>query len=327
MTVGVRPEQFAPLAVMSRSGVDESVHFGAVVGLNSDGSDAFAVGDPAATIYPRSSTKPLQALAMVRAGLSLPSELLALVCASHNGEQVHLDGVRAILASAGLDESALGNTVGHPLDIESQHQAIRDGVAKSPLQMNCSGKHAGMLATCKVNGWPLEGYLNESHPLQQAITDAVPTVAGESAAAIGVDGCGAPAHVVTLRGLARVFRSIAIGDAGDAGTQVYKAMSQHPYMVGGRGRHVTAIVSSVKGLFAKDGAEAVYAAALPDGRAVALKVSDGGGRGEPTVLLAALEQLGVDVSHVPESVHEIALGHGKPVGRLRAVCFGDTIGA
>ena len=148
MTVGVRPEQFAPLAVMSRSGVDESVHFGAVVGLNSDGGDAFAVGDPNVTIYPRSSTKPLQALAMVRAGLSLPPELLALVCASHNGEQVHLDGVRAILAGAGLDESALGNTAGHPLDIESQHQAIRDGVAKSPLQMNCSGKHAGMLATC-----------------------------------------------------------------------------------------------------------------------------------------------------------------------------------
>lgn len=327
MTVGVRPEQFAPLAVMSRSGVDESVHFGAVIGLNADGSDAFAVGDPAVTIYPRSSTKPLQALAMVRAGLALPPELLALVCASHNGEEAHLNGVRKILAGAGLDESALGNTAGHPLDVESQQKAIREGVAKTPLQMNCSGKHAGMLATCKVNGWSLDGYLDQSHPLQSAITDVVPTVAGESAAAIGVDGCGAPAHVVTLRGLARAFRAIAVGDAGGAGSQVYIAMSQHPYMVGGRGRHVTAIVSSVQGLFAKDGAEAVYAAALPDGRAVALKISDGSGRGEPTVLLAALAQLGIDVSRVPDTVHEIALGHGKPVGRLRAVCFGDAAGA
>ena len=327
MTVGVRPKQFAPLAVMSRSGVDESVHFGAVIGLNRDGSDAFAIGDPTVTIYPRSSTKPLQALAMVRAGLTLPPELLALVCASHNGEDVHLDGVRRILAGAELDESALGNTAGHPLDVESQQQAIREGVAKSPLQMNCSGKHAGMLATCKINGWSLDGYLEESHPLQRVITDAIPTVAGENATAIGTDGCGAPAHVVTLRGLARSFRSIAVGDAGDAGNQVYTAMSQHPYMVGGRGRHVTAIVSSVNGLFAKDGAEAVYAAALPDGRAVALKISDGSGRGEPTVLLAALAQLGVDVSQVSDTVHEIALGHGKPVGRLRTVCFGDVAGA
>ena len=100
---GVEPSQFAPVAVIDRNGVDESIHFGAVVCLDQSGDIAFSIGDPQVLVYPRSSTKPLQALAMVRSGLTLPPEQLALVCASHNGEKVHLDTARAILATAGLD--------------------------------------------------------------------------------------------------------------------------------------------------------------------------------------------------------------------------------
>lgn len=316
---GVSPQQFAPLAVVSRSGVDESVHFGALVALQPNGEMSFSIGDPRVAIYPRSSTKPFQALAMVRSGLSLSPQQLALVCASHNGEALHLETARQILASAGLGEDALLNTVDFPLHVASAHEAIRRGDAKSSLQMNCSGKHSGMLATCVINGWPLDSYLNVNHPLQQAITDTITETTQQEPLAIGIDGCGAPAHVVELVGLARAMRAIAVGDAGTAGTRVFEAMSQHPYVVGGEGRHVTTIVSHVPGLFAKDGAESVYVAATSTGHAVALKMSDGSGRATPTVLLAALQRLGVDTSGVPDSIREVVLGHGQPVGDVRAV--------
>lgn len=319
---GVSPSQFAPVAVIDRNGVDESIHYGAVVCLGAGGDIEFAVGDPGVLIYPRSSTKPLQALGMVRSGLSLPPEQLALVCASHNGEKIHQDTARAILATQGLHESALHNTKSWPLHEKSQHAAIHDDIPKSSIQMNCSGKHSGMVVTCAINKWDMESYLEQSHPLQQRITDTIPEVAGEEAAAIGTDGCGAPAHVISLAGLARAVRSMATGAAGDSGLQIHRAMSQHSYMVGGEKRDVTAICTGIPGLMAKDGAESVYVAALTDGRAVALKISDGSSRGLPTVLLAALRRLGVDTSGVPDSVAEIAYGHGKPVGRVRALGFG-----
>lgn len=317
--MGVRGEQFAPLAVASRNGVDESVHFGALVALNSDGSRAFSVGDPDIEIFPRSSTKPFQALAMVRSGLSLDAEHLALVCASHNGEPIHQRIATEILASVGLDETALANTHDYPLHVESAHQAIREGKAKSSLQMNCSGKHAGMLATCVINGWSTHDYLAQEHPLQQVITQTIAEVTAMTPPAIGIDGCGAPAHVVGLSHLAHGLRAIATGGAGDSGRDVFTAMSQYPELIGGTGRHVTGIVSAIPGLCAKDGAESVYVAAMDDGRAVALKMSDGSGRAIATVLLGALAKLGVDVSDVPAYVDEVVLGHGRHVGRVRAI--------
>ena len=318
---GISPSQFVPVAVVSRSGVDESAHFGAVVCLGRNGDIEFSLGDPHTQIFPRSSTKPLQALAMVRSGLSLPAEKLALVCSSHNGEAIHQQTALAILAEFGLDETALGNTHAYPMHTQSAHEAIRAGLPTSALQMGCSGKHSGMVATCVINGWSVENYLEQDHPLQQAITCTVAEVTGHDAFAIGIDGCGAPAHVVELVGLARAMSAMATGTAGESGTQVYNAMSQFPYMVGGKGRDVTTIVSGIDGLFAKDGADAVYAAALPDGRAVALKMSDGFGRGSQTVLLAALQKLGVDISHVDNSIVETVYGHGKPVGSVRAIGF------
>lgn len=317
--MGVDGEQFAPLAVVSRNGIDESVHFGALVALNTDGSLAFSVGDPQIEIFPRSSTKPFQALAMVRSGLVLDAEHLALVCASHNGEQIHQRIATEILTSVGLDETALANTHDYPLHVDSAHLAIRQGKAKSSLQMNCSGKHAGMLATCVINGWSTKDYLAQDHPLQQVITQTITQVTEMTPSAIGIDGCGAPAHVVGLTNLARGLRAIATGDAGDAGREVFTAMSQYPDLIGGTGRHVTGIVSAVSGLCAKDGAESVYVAAMNDGRAVALKMSDGSGRATATVLLAALAKLGVDVSGVPAYVDELVLGHGHTIGRVRAL--------
>jgi L-asparaginase II len=313
---------YRPLAVTSRSGVDESVHWGAVVCLDPDGAIDAAIGDPQVVIYPRSSNKPMQAVAMVRAGLDLPPDLLALVCASHDGTPTHLAAAQRILATAGLDESALGNTADLPLDPAAAEQVLRAGGARTALQMNCSGKHSGMVATCVRNGWEHDTgrYLDTDHPLQQAITSVLADLASEPIAHIGVDGCGAPAHMLSLVGLARAFRAIATAAPGTAEQAVYAAMTAHPEMVGGMRRDVTTFMRHVPGLMAKDGAEGVMAAALPDGRAIALKIADGASRARPAVLVAALERLGVPFdSELAELVAEPIRGHGRPVGSVRAV--------
>ncbi len=314
------PESFAPVAITRRSGCDESVHFGAVVGLSTGGEIAFAVGDPTASIYPRSSNKPMQATAMVRAGLQLPPELLALVCASHDGTPAHLDVARRILATAGLDESVLANTPDLPLDADSARAVLRAGGEPTPLQMNCSGKHSGMVVTSVINGWPIDAsYLSPDHPLQQLITATIDELVDEPHSHIGVDGCGSPAHVVSLIGLARGFRAIATGAAGDSGDEVYRAMTSHPEMVGGAARDVTQFMRVIPALMAKDGADGVFAAALPDGRAVAMKIADGANRARPPVMVAALRALDVDTSKIEPIVTQWILGHGEHVGEVRAI--------
>jgi L-asparaginase II len=317
-----RPEAFVPVAIARRSGFDESVHFGALVALGPSGEIEFAVGDPDVAIYPRSSNKPMQAVAMVRAGLSLPPDLLALVCSSHDGAPMHLDGARRILAVAGLDEDALANTAGYPLDEREAERVIRSGESERPLFMNCSGKHSGMVATCVANGWPHDpSYLDQTHPLQQAITATISELSEQAVPHIGLDGCGAPAHVMSLTGLARCFRSIATGAAGFAGDSVHEAMTGNPEMVGGPCRDVTLFMRHVPGLIAKDGADGVFAAALPDGRAVALKIADGSNRARPPLMVAALARLGIDTSELAPLVEEHLYGHGRIVGTVRAIAL------
>ena len=139
--------------------------------LDRDGTVLAAAGDVESPMLPRSCNKPIQALGMLEAGLSLDGELLALACASHSGEPFHVEGVRRILASAGLDEGALQTPPDWPLDDDRREELIRAGESKAPVLMNCSGKHAAMLATCVANGWPTDTYLAVDHPLQQAIAE------------------------------------------------------------------------------------------------------------------------------------------------------------
>ena len=314
------PEDFAPVAVTARSGCDESVHYGAVVGLGQNGDIELAIGDPRTTIYPRSSSKPMQAVAMVRAGLRLPPDSLAVVCASHDGTPKHLDVVRRILATAGLTEESLANVAALPLDEEAAAAVLRAGGGRTRLQMNCSGKHSGMLVTSATNGWDLGArYLDVDHPLQRRITSTIDELAGEEHTHIGVDGCGSPAHVFSLVGLARAFRAIAAGEAGSAGEAVYGSMIAHPDLVGGDDRDVTKFMRWVPGLMAKDGADGVFAAAMPDGRAVAMKIADGSDRARAPVMVAALRSLGIDVSVVEPLVVEPIMGHGERVGEVRAI--------
>ena len=308
------------VAEVWRSGFLESVHYGSVVALNSSGEPVVAVGDVTAPMFPRSSNKPFQTLAMLRSGLDLDGELLALATASHSGEEFHLDGVRRILASAGLDESALQCTPAKPIGEAALRAYLAAGGEDSRLHMNCSGKHAAMLATCVAAGWPIDTYRDPEHPLQRAIRDVIAELTGEPVAAVGVDGCGAPVFAVSLTGLARGFGRIASAPPGTLERRVADAMRAHPEWVGGTGpeRKDTVLMQRIPGLIAKDGAEAVSAVGLPDGGAVAVKIGDGtGSRARTVVAVAALRRLGVDVSPVEELATEPVLGHGEKVGEVR----------
>jgi L-asparaginase II len=183
------------LAEVTRSEVVESVHAGHLVLLNADGSILFQMGDPTLDIYSRSSLKSIQASAMVRAGLDIEPRLLALVCASHSGTPMHQQGAVAILAKVGLDEHSLQCILDRPLDEE-----LRRTSEPTRLAMNCSGKHAGMLATCVINGWPTDSYLDPEHPLQLAIKAEVEAMSGEKVSVTSVDGCGAPLFLFSLLG-------------------------------------------------------------------------------------------------------------------------------
>jgi L-asparaginase II len=224
-----------------------------------------------------------------------------------------------VLASAGLDEAALDNTPALALDPVVAAGQLLDG-GPDRLHQNCSGKHAGMLATCAVQGWPTTGYLDPAHPLQVALLEAVAEQCGEAPAHVAIDGCGAPIVAVSLRGLATAFRRLALAAPGSPEGRVAVAMRDHPEVVGGRERDVTALAAAIPGLVAKDGAEGCFAAALPDGRAVAVKVDDGTGRACPPVVVAALARLGEEGTD-PAAMAPLAappvLGHGLAVGSIR----------
>ncbi len=303
-----------PLAVVDRSGMDESVHHGIAVALDADGALALEIGDIDTSIYPRSSNKPMQADAMVGAGWQPTFESLALACASHDGTHRHIAVVRSTLAAAGLDDSALGNTPTLPLNRVAADEVVANGGTAEPILQNCSGKHAGMVATCVANGWPLDGYLSVDHPLQLAITERLAELAG-SVTHIGVDGCGAPTHAMSLRGLATAFQALAVERS-----MVWTAMTAHPDLVAGNLRDATRMMRAVPGLMAKDGAEGVFAAAMPDGRAAAVKIADGNGRAAGVVLAAVLATVGVDIDWAEYG--EPIRGHGEPVGRVRPL-IGD----
>lgn len=306
------------VAEVVRSGMVESVHHGSVVALDADGSVEFAIGDVTGPMFPRSANKPVQAAAMLEHGLDLPEELIALVASSHSGEQFHRDGTSRVLASADLPESMLQNTPGWPIDQQEAVAYVRAGGEKSSLAADCSGKHAGMLVTSARNGWPLETYLDADHPLQRAISAELAALAGEPVSRTGVDGCGAPLFAVTLTGLARSFRALALAPGGSSRRHVVDAIQHNPVWTSGTRRDEAQLIRGVPGLFGKGGAEGVYAVALDDGRAVALKIADGQPRARPVVMAAVLRRLGFDAPMLKELAYVPVLGHGEPVGEIRA---------
>ncbi|WP_367325206.1 asparaginase [Streptomyces sp. HUAS ZL42] len=321
----IREPLHAPVAHLDRGGVIEGIHYGSVVVLGADGEVQFQLGDIEAAFYPRSALKPVQAAAMVRAGLPLDGELLSLTAASHSGEERHLAGARRILELAGVTEDHLRNVMELPYDPAVRDVWVREGRPPSRLAQNCSGKHAAMLYTCRLNGWSLEDYLDPGHPLQKAIAEIVEDLTGQHIARVTVDGCGAPLFSISLHGLARAAARITTAAPGTPEARVADAMRGHAEMASGSGRDVAALMRAVPGLLAKDGFEGVQVAALPDGRAIAVKIADGANRARIPVAAAALARAGVDPGLLTEFAGEALLGGGEPVGSIRPVRALDPV--
>lgn len=302
------------LATVIRSGVVENIHRGTAVILDTDGRVARAWGDPMRVVLPRSSSKIGQATALVELGFDGPDEFIAMAAASHSGSPQHLAWVDRILEAYEIDPGMLQTPADYPLGEEERRAWLMAGNDPARRAMNCSGKHAAMLATGVVHGWPLAHYLAPDHPVQRHIAHAIAQRAEESIAVTAVDGCGAPLLGLRLQGLARMAQVIAQAPAETPDARVAQAMRTFPELVGGHDRDVTIFMRQLPGLLAKDGADGVYVGVDPSGAAFALKLDDGANRPRNAVVAGLLAQMGWSVE-LPEH-HLAVLGGGRPVGRI-----------
>jgi L-asparaginase II len=254
-----------------------------------DGELVAAAGDPDLVAYLRSSLKPIQAIPLAQAYDDLSDAELAIASASHRATPAQLEAVRALLDRAGATVD----------DLENGEQECRP---EGRLGHNCSGKHAGMLAVCRANGWPFEGYRLPEHPLQQQIAGEVP-----APEAIGVDGCGVPTFALPLRAMAALFTCVP--------ARISDAMRARPELVGGDGSPDTELMRMLPGWIAKGGAEGLLCAAGPDGLGVAFKVEDGAFRAIPPAAHAFLAQLGLDLPSFEDV--PVRNSRGEVVGSLR----------
>ena len=297
---------------VTRGSFVESVHRVDVVVLEPDGTPSVCAGDVEATMLGRSALKPAQAVAVLEAGADLDDRELALAAGSHSGEPVHLELTAALLARLGLDAAALRCPPARPLGVA----ADRAWGARGPevLAMNCSGKHAAMLAACVSRGWPPADYLDPEHPVQHQVRRSVERLAGP-VRGVTVDGCGAPAFATDLLAVARLAQRLVTAAPGRIEQRVARVMRAHPELVAGSDRLDTVLMASCPGALSKVGAEGVLTAALPDGAALAVKVADGAGRAVGPVLLEVMRARGLEI---PEMLRALAVppvgGGGHPIG-------------
>ncbi|WP_281401178.1 asparaginase [Actinokineospora xionganensis] len=301
-----------------RSGFVESVHRGSLVVLDPDGEILLALGEVREPVFTRSCNKPLQGLGLLRAGLDLPDDAdLAVGCASHSGEAEHVEQVLGILGKNGLTESDLGCPPDWPLNQAARNRVIAGGGGKRSAAMNCSGKHAAMLATSVQLGWDVRSYLDPDHPAQAAIAETVAEMTGEDISTIGVDGCGAPLFALTLEGLATGYRGLVLAEPGTRRRRVADAMRAHSHLVGGTDRDDTELMQAIPGVLVKGGAEGVHAMVLADGTSAALKIDDGAPRPRTPLLVGVLRALGYDAPELADMAEREILGGGVPVGSAR----------
>ena len=316
------------LALSTRGDVIETVQRGHLVVVGGDGAVRAAAGDPEVVTTLRSCAKPLQALPFVELAfdrLGATAAELALACASHNGEDEHIAVARSLLARAGVGEEELACGPQMPTDEASARRLLSGGGRPLPVHNNCSGKHAAMLATCAVAGWPRPGYLERDHPLQRAVTAALSACVGVDldAARWGIDGCGLPTFGVPLRELARGFAWAQA--AHPLFRRCQDAMAAHPFLVAGTGRFDTALLAACGDrVTAKIGGAGVWVAVVrPAGPAVAIKLEAGSGEAMPPVAIAALQRLGALPEPLPAVLAPFAAPPlrnwaGTLIGRIHA---------
>jgi L-asparaginase II len=291
--------------VVVRGPIAESVHRIEVAASASDGRLELETVHPHRVTTFRSAAKPFQLLPLVERGHAerwgFSDEQLAVMAASHTGSAYHVELVRGILDSLGLTERHLACGAHDPIDPASLADIHRHPEKRSALYNNCSGKHAGMLALARSEGWPIEGYEREHHPLQQLMRRTVAELAGlaPESLLVAVDGCSVSVFGMPLAAMARAYAWFGVArDSGDAReralARIRRAMLAHPRATGGEGRFSTVLMERLGGhVVAKGGAEGLECLALPArGLGLALKCEDGNARALPPVVVAVLEQLG-----------------------------------
>lgn len=312
------PSGCVELARVVRSGLVESRHLGAAAMVDARGELVRTLGDTDALIYPRSTLKPLQAVAVLRAGAPLEGAELVLATASHAGGDEHVEVVASILDRAGLTADDLQCPIDWPLGRPNRDALIRRNEGPSRLRMNCSGKHAAFLLASVTNGWSTEDYLDPSHPLQVIIRDTVAEFTGELIEHSGTDGCGAPVHAASLAGLARAIGRVSGATAREE-ARLTSAIYEYPWAIDGAGRANTVVIEKL-GIIAKLGAEGVLVLGAPSGAAVAVKILDGSLRAATLIALELLVQAReVDpdaASAVLEDSLERVLGGARVVGAI-----------
>jgi L-asparaginase II len=320
----------------TRGDLVETVQRGHVVAVDAEGRLLAFAGDPDAWSYMRSSAKPMQATMVVQSGAAdrfgLAGPLLAVCCASHNGEPGHVEAVRSVLAQAGVPESALQCGVHAPSYQPAAAALWRSGGEPTAVHNNCSGKHAGMLASARALGSPLDDYLSIDHPVQQGILTHIAALSGvpHERIVLGVDGCSAPVHGLPMRAMARAYAHLAdpqtLPDHADTLAPLVEAMASHPWYVDGTGGADTLLMEQAGGrLMAKSGAEGVLCVAVR-GAGIGLAIKRESGRNEwsHAVAIEALRQLDLlsasELEAFGELAHPVVRNHRRlPVGEARPV--------
>ncbi|MER3389582.1 MAG: asparaginase [Microcella sp.] len=314
----LEPAGCVELARLERSGLVESRHLGAAAVVDASGRVLRAVGDTSATVYPRSTLKPLQAIAMLEAGARFTDEQLVLATASHCGSALHLAVVEGMLAEDGRTGDDLQCPVEPPLGSRERAERAAAGLPATRVTMNCSGKHAGFLRASDALGADARQYLNVEHPVQRRVTETIAQWTGEPVHRTAVDGCGAPLHATSLAALGRGIARVGTGHSPHAAALMSAVLAQ-PWAIDGVGRANTVVVERL-GLLAKIGAEGLLVLASSQGVAVAVKMLDGGMRATTPVALALLAAEGVVDSaaadEVAASLAQPVRGGGEIVGGL-----------
>ena len=302
------------LVELTRGALVESIHRGAVAIANADGEIVFSLGDIDAPLYPRSSLKPIQALPLLESGAAeafgLGDEEIALACASHSGEPMHTERVKAWLARIGCNASDLACGAQAVRYEPAWEAMIKAGEAPTRIHNNCSGKHTGFLTVARHWDIATAGYERHDHPVQRAVAETLKELSEQSDEfAWGVDGCTAPNFALPLSGFARALAKLAKTETlpeprAGAARRIVRAMTRHPELVAGTARVCTTFMRAAAGRVAvKTGAEGYFAGIIPGrGWGIALKIDDGAGRAAETAMAALLDALDLLAGHAAQAI-------------------------
>ncbi|RMG19833.1 MAG: asparaginase, partial [Methanobacteriota archaeon] len=312
----------------------ESVHFGDAVVVDSDGAVIMQIGNPDQMTYMRSTTKPFQAIPVLMSGaftqFGFTDQELAIACASHYAEDIHLRVVRNMLKKTGCSESDLKCGITPPLKLARAFELVRAGVDFSQIHSDCSGKHVGMLAACKASGWSPEDYTESGHPLQKQIKEIISAFTGIPSDQLitGTDGCTVPTFYLSVYSLARAYSRL-VSPTNDVQKymeytqKIVQAMTAHPEMLSGSGGFCSTLTQVGQGRWiGKIGAEGVYAVGIREGGiGIGLKIANGSMEVIPPVIVEIMKRLGVlsssDLHALKSFVNPVIKDdRGRPVGKM-----------